>query len=86
MGTKEKLIERLKRLPKDFTFEEAEKLLTSLGYTKSNKGRTSGSRVLFSKSGRFPIFMHRPHPQKTLKSYLIKQLISELSKNGDILL
>lgn len=83
MGTKEKLFERLKGMPTDFTFAEAERLLTSFGYTKSNKGRTSESRVLFSKSGKLPVFMHRPHPNKELKQYAIKQLISELIRNGE---
>ena len=84
MGTKEKLIERLKRLPSDFTFDEAERLLTLFGYVKSNKGKTSGSRVLFWKSGRIPVFLHRPHPQKELKEYAVKQLLSELIRNGEI--
>lgn len=84
MGTKEKLIERLKRLPNDFTFDEAERLLIQLGYIKSNKGKTSGSRVMFYKSGGTPLFLHRPHPQKELKGYAIKQLLSELIKNKDI--
>ena len=84
MGTKEKLIERLKGLPKDFTFDEAERLITSFGYIKSNKGKTSGSRVLFYKEGRIPLFLHRPHPQKELKEYAVKQLLIELKNNGDI--
>lgn len=84
MGTKDKLVERLKRLPTDFTFDEAERLLALFGYEKSNKGKTSGSRVLFSKSGRFPIFLHRPHPSNHLKEYAVKQLLTELIKNKDI--
>lgn len=84
MGTKEKLIKRLKSLPNDFTFDEAERLLTLFGYKKSNKGKTSGSRVLFFKSGRIPVFLHRPHPNKELKQYAVKQLLSELIKNEDI--
>ena len=84
MGTKEKLIERLKRLTNDFTFDEAERLLTLFGYIKSNKGKTSGSRVMFYKSGGIPLFLHKPHPQKELKEYAVKQLLSELIKNKDI--
>ena len=42
MGTKEKLIERFVRLPKDFTFEETVTLLRYLGYVQHNKGATSG--------------------------------------------
>lgn len=84
MGTKEKLIERLKRLPTDFTFDEAERLLTLFGYAKSNKGKTSGSRVLFSKPEKMPVFLHRPHPNKEMKSYAVKQLLAELINNKDI--
>ena len=47
MGTKEKLIERFKSLPANFTFEEMERLLSIFGYEKSNKGKTSGLRVIF---------------------------------------
>ena len=48
MGQKEKLIKKLKSVPKDMTFEEVETLLRYLTYLRSNKGKTSGSRVLFS--------------------------------------
>ena len=34
MGTKEKLIERFKTLPTNFTFEEMERLLFIFGYKK----------------------------------------------------
>lgn len=47
MGQKEKLIEQLKSRPKTFTFHDAEVLLDYLEFTKSNKGKTSGSRVMF---------------------------------------
>ena len=45
MGQKEKLIKKLKSVPKDMTFEEVETLLRYLTYLRSNKGKTSGSRV-----------------------------------------
>ena len=48
MGQKEKLIRRLKSKPKNFTFDDAETLLKYLDYTRSNKGKTSGSRVMFA--------------------------------------
>ena len=47
MGKIEKLIERLKSNPKDFTFEEMQSLLLALGFELSNKGKTSSSRVKF---------------------------------------
>ncbi len=84
MGTKEKLIERFKRLPADFTFEEAESMLHSFGYVKCEKGRTSGSRVIFRNRNKRPIMLHRPHPQKTLKGYAVRQLPADLIDRGFI--
>ena len=77
-------MERLKSIPVDLTYEEVERLLSLLGYFKSEKGKTSGSRVLFSKPGKLPIFLHRPHPRKELKEYAVKQLVQELKINGDL--
>lgn len=80
MGQKEKLIQRLKTRPKDFTFDETETLLKYLGYVRSNKGRTSGSRIMFISEEHESILLHRPHPQKELKSYQLKQLIEILEQ------
>lgn len=82
MGQKEKLIQRLKSKPKDFTFEEAESLLRYFSYERSDKGRTSGSRVMFVSAEHPPILMHKPHPRKELLSYQVKQLLELLSQEG----
>ena len=82
MGQKEKLIQRLKSKPKDFTFDEAETLLGYLSYVRSNKGKTSGSRVMFISEEHEAILLHKPHPQKELKAYQIKQLIVILEQEG----
>lgn len=82
MGQKEKLIKRLKSKPKDFTFEDAETLLNYLEYARSNKGKTSGSRVMFVSEEHGSILLHKPHPQKELKTYQIKQLIDILEQEG----
>jgi len=47
MSNKEKLLQRLKTKPKDFTYDEAKTILNSLGFVENNKGKTSGSRVTF---------------------------------------
>ena len=82
MGQKEKLIRRLKERPRDFTFEEAETLLGYLEFIRSNKGRTSGSRVMFSSPEHVTILLHKPHPQKELKGYQVKQLVDFLEQEG----
>lgn len=82
MGQKEKLIQKLKSRPKDFTFQEAETLLNYLTYQRFNKGRTSGSRVMFYSEGRAPVLLHKPHPRKELLEYQVKQLIEVLEQEG----
>lgn len=80
MGKKEKLIHRLKSRPKDFTFDDAKTLLRYLGYIQSNKGKTSGSRVMFVSKRHGSIALHKPHPGKELKSYQIVYLIEFLEQ------
>ena len=83
MSQKEKLILKLKSSPKSFTFEDAERLLGYLNFVKSNKGKTSGSRVMFIHSEtNIKIWLHVPHPQKELKSYQIKELLNRLQEEG----
>lgn len=80
MGKKENLIHRLKSKPKDFTFDEAETLLGYLSYSRSNKGKTSGSRVSFTSKNHAAILLHKPHPNNELKSYQVQQLIEILQQ------
>lgn len=79
MGKKEKLIKRLKSKPKDFTFNEIQSLLESLGFVLSNKGKTSGSRVKFLK-GNLVIILHKPHPRKELLEYQVNQVLEILER------
>lgn len=83
MGSKEKLIERFKKLPKDFTFEETLSLLGYFGYTKRNKGATSGSRIRFKneETGQY-IDIHRPHAGSIMKAWMMKAIYQHLKNNG----
>lgn len=80
----EKLKERLKSLPKDFTYDEAKSLLTKLGFEELNKGKTSSSRVKFERQHNKGILLHRPHPKNILKRGAVKFLLQELIESGDI--
>ncbi len=83
MGKKDKLVARLKTKPKDFTFAEAETLLGYFSYRRSDKGRTSGSRVMFvNEDASSHILLHKPHPRKELLGYQIQQLIDQLAEEG----
>lgn len=85
MSELEKLKERLKSLPKDFTYNEAKSLLQKLGFTEYNKGKTSGSRVSFKRIvDDKSVILHKPHPRNILKREFLKRLLKELKESGDI--
>ena len=79
MTRKEKLIQRLKSKPKDFTWNELVSLLTGLGFTEVKKGKTGGSRRRFVNSDNVVITLHKPHPGNIFKKYQIEQIIEILS-------
>ncbi|MFO7669815.1 MAG: type II toxin-antitoxin system HicA family toxin [Bacteroidales bacterium] len=71
-----KLFNRFLSRPKDFTYNELVRLLSSMVY-KEQKG--SGSRVVFNnKEIKHNIKLHKPHPDNVLKRYQIDLIIQEL--------
>ncbi len=86
MSKAEKLIQRLRNYPKDFTYVELRKILFHFGYEEIKTGKTSGSRVAFYREeSRHIIRLHKPHPKPILKEYQIQMSIKELS-NQNLLL
>lgn len=74
-----KLINRLKSKPKDFTWNELKKVLGYYGYKETTqRGKSGGSRRKFVNSNNDIINLHEPHPEKTIKIYVIKQVIEHL--------
>ena len=84
MGIKEKLRNRFLKMPSDFTFDEMQRLLEGFGYEKSNKGKTSGSRLIFKNGAKRPIMLHKPHPGNIVKEYAMKQVLEDLKEAGFI--
>ena len=82
MSKKEKLLQRLKSKPKNFTYDELKTLLNYLGFNEGNKGKTSGSRVEFQNKLGIKIVLHKPHPSNIIKPYKIKDIISILEERG----
>lgn len=82
MSKKDKLINRLLKKPKDFTFDEMEALLLYFGYELK---QGTGSRVKFIKDGSYDVInFHKPHPNGILKHYILDQVIEKLRKDGMI--
>lgn len=84
MSKIEKEIERLKSKPKDFTYAELKKILNSFGFYEDNKGKTSGSRVIFVNEKKIKIDMHKPHPTNILKLYQVNKILKKLEDLGVI--
>lgn len=86
MGQKEKLEQRFKSVPKDWTFDEMTALLGYYGFTLSNAGKTGGSRVKFIHKGKgIVIMMHKPHDangKNVVKTYMIRQVLKQLEEEG----
>ena len=85
MARRNKLLDRLRQRPRDFTWDELTRLLRRLGFEQVKGGKTGGSRHRFvqKKSG-LTISLHRPHPSKELKRYQIDQLLDFFAREGMI--
>lgn len=80
MSKLDKLLERLCRRPKDFTWEELEKLLVACGYELLKSGTTGGSRRKFYKASSAEVLdLHKPHPGNILKPYQLDLVIEKLN-------
>lgn len=85
MSKLEKYKNRIRSLPKDYTYSEAKILLTKLGFVEFQKGKTSGSRVkFFRKSDQKIILLHKPHPGDVMKIGTTKNLKKMLEEMGDL--
>lgn len=81
MSKKDKLIERLLKKPKDFTFDEMVSLLSYFDYELKQGG--TGSEVKSNKKGSNEVInFHRPHPSGVLKQYVLNQVIDKLRRDG----
>jgi len=82
MGRKEKLLARLQERPKDFKWEELKNVLESLGYIQRKPGKTGGSRRRFVHPAAPAITLHKPHPDRNVKMYVINDVLEFLKKEG----
>ena len=82
MSRKDKLLARLQRRPKDFTWDELASLLGSIGYKPAETGKTGGSRRRFVHPTFAPISLHKPNPKNTLKMYVIDDILEFLRLEG----
>ncbi len=80
MSKHDKLVERFKQKPKDFTWKELLGLLGIFGYDLiKNKG---SRRKFMNKKTKHLISLHEPHPKKIIKKYQIDLICESLEKEG----
>ena len=85
MSQLDKAKERLLSCPKDYTYSEAKRLLSQLGFVEFTKGKTSGSRVKFYRaSDQRIILMHKPHPGDVMSIGAIRELAAYLKDMGEL--
>lgn len=80
MTANEKLIERFRKKPKDFSYDELKRLLSFYGYSEK---QGAGSRVVFiNEKTNHKIKLHKPHPGNILKRYQLDIIENELKLKG----
>ncbi len=85
MSKLDKAKERILLMPADYSYTELKGLLGKLGYAEHNKGKTSGSRVMFYRESDSRVIMiHKPHPGDIMDKGAIKSLVEFLKRNGDL--
>ena len=85
MTVLDKAKKRLRAMPKDYTFSEARQLLSHLGFKEYQKGKTSGSRVLFYRANdKTKILLHKPHPGDVMSMANTRDLCEKLMELGDL--
>lgn len=82
MARHDKLVARLKGRPKDLTWDELVRLLDGLGYAEVVTGKTGGSRRRFVHDTAPTIALHKPHPDNTVKMYVIDDVLRVLTEEG----
>ena len=85
MTVLDKAKKRLVSVPRDYTFSEARQLLTHLGFVEYQKGKTSGSRVMFYRSAdNVKILLHKPHPGDVMSIANTRDLCEKLIELGEL--
>lgn len=82
MSKRDKLLARLKERPADFEWDELVALLSGVGFTVVN-GKGPRYKFFHPDTTRVLSF-HKPHPEKTVKRYVLDQTIEVLKDLGEL--
>ena len=78
MSKFQKALDRLEKIPKDFTWQELRTIMSHFGYEELKGG--GSARNFFHSITKASVHLHEPHPAPILKKYALKIIIDHLSK------
>ncbi|MGI8958967.1 MAG: type II toxin-antitoxin system HicA family toxin [Bryobacteraceae bacterium] len=73
-------MERFRKKPKDFTWNELEQLLSGFKYQLETGG--GSGRKFFNEERGVVISIHQPHPRNELKRYQVNEILDHLTQEG----
>lgn len=82
MSKKDKLIERFKSIPSDFTFDDIVKLLGYFGFILANND--GSKRAFINPQTKQVIYCHEPHPGNIMKKYMLRDIKEKLEEGGHL--
>lgn len=79
MSQHQKLTQRIRSKPKDFTWDELKRLMVGFGYQEKTG---PGSRRKFIHPKGAMISLHKPHPGNELKQYQVDDVLEHLTQEN----
>lgn len=82
VSKKSKLLARIVEQPRNFTWDETCTLMKQCGFELVNLN--GSARMFVHAKSRLKVRLHEPHPENTLKHYMVKELINALKEVGEL--
>ena len=81
MSRGQSLIEQFKNCKADFPYKDLARLLGQLGFREKSTAGGSKRKFVHETTKRI-IRLHEPHPNKEVKSYMVRQIREQLIEQG----
>jgi len=81
MSRGQNLIDQFKNCKAAFPYKDLTTLLSRLGFEEKSTGGGSKRKFVHTTTKRI-IRLHEPHPDKNVKSYMVRQIREQLTEQG----
>ena len=82
VGKAEKALDRLKTIPRDFSWSELEAIMGQLGYALKTSG--GSGRKFIHPGTKATLMLHEPHPGSILKVYQVRDVLKFLRQENHL--